>query len=394
MSSYSDLANQIINKKGAGGRFSGLNQFLDVKQAYAEAQRKFQMDQQLAREQGRNSGYASIINSSNINGTDPSTALNQFNQAVDNRGVISPSNGASAVASGTAPETPPVMDKTITNTPSGFSISASAPVESGRNEAFLANLNPDRRALIKQLSDYKANPTILARGNAGKVLAGQVAQYDPSFDAGTYQQRQSFVNSNWNKGDLFKSRQAIENLVQHVDLLQTNFDKIDNGNLLIANAAGNAAKIQTGKSEVTNALMDAKAVGTEMAKTLRGGGVLNQPEQEDIQKQLSAAASPDQMHGAIQQMMHLAAPRINSSLEMYKSVMGKYPKGAYSPEAISAIQKVSPDVYSALAPKLGVQGFVDAGNKANSGSSGTSTDSKNGSQGSNLQSLKSKYGLQ
>ncbi len=394
MSSYSDLATQIINKKGQGGRFSGLNQFLDVKQAYAEAQRKFQMDQQLAREQGRNSGYASIINSSNINGTDPSTALNQFNQAVDNRGVISPTNNAGSLASGSPAAESPTMDKTIANTPAGFSITASTPDNSGKNEAFLANLNPDRRALIKQLSEYKANPTILSRGNAGKVLAGQVAQYDPSFDAGTYAQRQSFVNGNWNKGDLFKSRQAIENLVQHVDLLQTNFDKIDNGNLLIANAAGNSAKIQTGKSEVTNALMDAKAVGTEMAKTLRGGGVLNQQEQEESQKQLNAAASPDQMHGAIQQMMHLAAPRINSSLEMYKSVMGKYPKGAYSPEAISAIQKVSPDVYSVLAPKLGVQGFVDAGNQVNSGSSNANSSSQSSSQNSNLQSLKSKYGLQ
>lgn len=374
MSSYSELANTIIQQKGAGGRFSGLNTFLDAKQAFADAQRKFQMDQQLAREQGRNAGYASIINSSNLNGTDPSTALSQFNQAVDNRGVLQPQNGAGNIASGGVTPDTSKPNISMTNTDNGFIVNASAK-DPNRDEAFLSTLTPARQALIKQYADYRGNPARL-RSSAGVILQSQVAKYDPSFDAGTYGQRQSFINGNWNKGDLFKSRQAIENLTQHVDLLQNNFDKINNGNLLIANAAGNTAKIQTGKAKVTNAILDSKAVGTEMAKTLRGGGVLNEQEQSDIQKQLNAAASPDQMHGAIQQMMHLAAPRINSSLEMYKSVMGKYPKGAYSPEAISAIQRVSPDVYNELAPKLGVQkqaqaiGDVLTGNNGNAQSSG------------------------
>lgn len=358
MSSYGELANTIIQQKGAGGRFTGLNNFLDAKQAFKDATMKYQMEQQLAKEQGRNAGYASIINSSNINGTDPATALTQFNQAIDNRGVLTPTaqpTAAGNIASGGYPQdtTPNVS---ITNTDSGFTVTGSpkSPENSGRDELFLSSLTPQRQALVKQYADYRGDPARL-RSSAGVALQSQVAKYDPNFDAGTYTQRQSFINSNWNKGDLFKSRQALENLTQHVDLLQQNFDKINNGNLLIANAAGNQAKIQTGKSEVTNAILDSKAVGTEMAKTLRGGGVLNEQEQSDIQKQLNAAASPDQMHGAIQQMMHLAEPRINSSLEMYKSVMGKYPQGAYSAEAIRAIQKVSPDIYNRLASKVGGQ---------------------------------------
>ncbi len=363
MSSYSDLATQIINKKGEGGRFSGLNQFLDVKQAYADAQRKFQMDQQLAKQQGLNQGYASIINSANVNGTEAGPALTQFKQAVDNNGVISPSQGAGSIASGSVPVS--------TNTLSPVSSTPTTDISSSdRNEAALANLTPQRQALIKNLADYKGDPSILAKGNAGRALLGQVAQYDPNFDASQYSNRKTFIQGNWNKGPLFQGRQAVENMVQHADLLQKNFDKMDNGKLLIANAAGNTAKTQLGQAQVNNAMIVARALGTETAKTLRGGGVIALQDEQDIQKQLQGASSPDQMKGAIQQMIHLATPRINSALEDYKGVMGKYPKDAYSPEAIAAIKKLSPDDYNNLAPKLGVQGFVDAGNQVSVQGSG------------------------
>lgn len=350
MGAKGDLAQRII---GQPGKYSGLNDFLDVQAAFKLAQQKHAFDQQLARTQGQTAGAASIINNSNLYGTDSTEALKNFYNVTNNPEAL---NGPGAVASGATSPTGITQPSTTTPTPSATSSN------SGRDEAFLANLTPARQALIKQYADYRGDPARL-RSQAGIALQQQVAKYDPSFDAGKYSQVQSFVNGNWNKGDLFKSRQAIENLVQHADLLQTNFDKINNGKLLIANAAGNQAKIQTGNADITNALLDSKAVGTEMAKTLRGGGVLNEQEQGEIQKQLNAAASPDQMHGAIQQMMHLAFPRINSSLEMYKSVVGKYPKDAYSPEAMKAIQKLDPESFNALAPKLGVQGFIDAGNK-------------------------------
>lgn len=388
MSSYSDLATQIINKNGRGGKYDGLNTFLDVKQAFTDATRKFQMDQQLSRMQGQTAGAASIINNSNLYGTDPTGALQKFYGVTNDPNSLNaqqPQQGAQNIASGgPQPSTP---DISMTPTSTGFTVNATKPADnSGRNEAYLSTLTPARQALIKQYADYRGDPARL-RSGAGVALQAQVAQYDPNFDAGKYAQAQSFINGNWNKGDLFKSRQAIENLVQHADTLQTNFDKINNGNLLIANAAGNQAKIQTGNAEVTNAMIDARAVGTEMAKTLRGGGVLNEQEQAETQKQLEIASSPAQLHGAVQQMMHLAFPRINSALENYKSVVGKYPKDAFSPEAIAAIQKVSPDVYNQLASKLG-QSPV---NVPMSGEGGIQVPGQNSDQ---LKSLKDKYGLQ
>ena len=357
MSSYSDLASQIIAKNGQGGKFSGLNTALDLRQAFKDAGTQFAMQQQLAQQQGYNTGVAGIISSANMFGNDPGQAIEQYRQAVKG-GINGPlptanPNGAGSLATGTpTPTTEPTQP---TATPSGQP--AAGTDTSGRNEAYLAQVsqfNPGRAATIKAMADYKGDASKLG-GRYGMALQDQVNRYDPNFDAANYNERKTFINGNWNKGDLFKNRQAIENTVQHLDLLQQNFDKMNNGQVIIANAAGNAAKVQLGNSQITNAMTDAKAVGTEMAKVLRGGGMLNEKEQLDTQKQLEVASSPEQMHGVIQQMMNLMAPRMNSALENYKGVMGRYPNNAFSPEAINAIKNISPDVYNQLAPKLGQQ---------------------------------------
>lgn len=378
MGAKADYAQRIV---GQPGKFSGLNNFLDVQAAFKKAQQDFTFNQQLAREQGFTSGAASIINSSNLYGTDSGPALKQFAQAAQGgiQGALNApvTQGAGGIASGAAP-----AETTSGQTATVGGNGNSSTDNSGRDEAYLSKLTPARQALVKQYADYRGDPARL-RGNPGIILSSQVAQYDKNFDSGTYSQRQAFINTNWNKGDLFKNRQAIENTVQHLELLQNNFDKINNGKLLVANAAGNTAKVQTGNSQVTNAMIDAKAVGTEMAKALRGAGVLNEQEQKDMQSQLSASSSPEQLHGAVEQMIHLIKPRINSALETYKGVMGRYPKNAFSPELNAALKTLSPSDYAELAPKLGVEEFVNAGNQASASG-----------DNSNLQSLKDKYGLQ
>lgn len=367
MSSYSDLATAIIQKNGQGGKFSGLNTALDLRQAFKDAATQFAYQQQLAKEQGRNAGYASIISNANINGVDPQPGLTQLNQAINNGGNLPSNNGASALASGSSP-TPPAVSTPTTSSATSTASSATPTDNSGRNEDYLntSNLTSKRKALIKNIANYQGDPSQLYRGNAGRELASQVASYDPNFDASNYANKKSFIQTNWNKGPLFQNRQAAENSVQHLGLLKDNFDKMNNGELLIANAAGNAVKIQTGNSQVTNAMIAAKANGTEMAKLLRGGGLLNEKEQLDTQSQLNTAASPEQMHGAIDTMLNLAKPRINSGLEMYKTTMGKYPTGAYSPEFWDALKYVSPSVYNELAPK-GNMPTIDGGNQSSQG---------------------------
>lgn len=375
MSSYSDLATAIINKNGQGGKFSGLNTALDLRQAFKDAATQYAYQQQLTKEQGRNAGYASIINSSNINGVDPATGLTQFNQAMNNNGVLTPPQDASSLAGGGSSATPTTasFNKTVVNDPNDpnkiiATASPSTSNVSDKNEAYLnnSNLTPDRKNLIRNIANYQGDPSVLYKGNAGRVLASQVASYDPNFDASQYATRKAFIQGQWNKGDLFKSRQATENVVQHAQTFNQYQQALNNGDVTTANKILNSFKNETGNSSVNNAATFARVLAVESAKLLSPSGVLSDQQEKEAAASVPINASPQILNDAVQNVYTTAFPRINSALEKYKEVMGKYPTNAYSPEAINAIKNTSPIVYNQLAPKLGVQGFIDAGNKVNS----------------------------
>ncbi len=379
MGAKADYAQKIA---GQPGTFSGLNNFLDVQAAFKLAQQEHQYKMQQEQQSGKNAGYASIINSSNINGVDPTQPLQQFNSAVNNNGVLppNPQQGASSLANGATPPDVSNPSVSVTNTPgnpNGITVTGSLAKSTGtgRNEDYLAkgNFTPERKALIQRIADYKENPATLSRGNAGRALSGQVSAYDPNFDASQYATRQQFINNSWNKGEISKQRFAIENLTQHSAKLSDAFDELNNGQLLIANAGTNEAKRQTGNAQVVKAAQLERVAGVEMAKTLNTSGVLTNEQFDEAMKGLNNAASPDQMHTAIHTMMVAMQPRMNSILERYKEVMGKYPKFGFTPESLGAIQKIAPDVYNDLAPKLGVQGFVDAGNQVSGNQSSGQT---------------------
>lgn len=80
MSSYSELANTIIQQKGQGGKFSGLNQFLDVAQAFKQAQQQYQMQSQLKQQENFSTGAAHIIGMGAMNGMDVTPQLQEYAQ--------------------------------------------------------------------------------------------------------------------------------------------------------------------------------------------------------------------------------------------------------------------------------------------------------------------------
>lgn len=374
MSSYSDLAQAIIQKNGQGGKFSGLNTALDLRQAFKDASTQYAYQSQLAKEQGYNTGVAGIINSANLYGSDPSLAIQQYREAV-NSGVNGPlpttnpnNTGASALATGTTPDTTD-FNKSVSgdpNNPNKIVLTASPKTEeSNRDEAYLASIakyNPGRAATIKRYADYNADPTKLG-GRFGQALQDQVSRYDSTFNSATYKERQQFITGVWDKGELSKDRKAIENLTQHSAKLSDAFALLDNGNLLIANAGTNELKRQTGNAQVVKAAQLERVAGVEMAKTLSTAGVLTDDATKQYTRDLQNAASPDQMNTLIHGMMVIAQPRINTTLERYKERMGKYPKNGFTPEAINAIKKIAPDVYNELAPKLGLQAVADTSNQ-------------------------------
>lgn len=344
MSSYSELANTIIQQKGAGGRFSGLNTALDVAEAYKQARLKYQMDSQLKQQEGINTGIAHIYGSAAMTGMPVDTQ-----QVTDFRNAMNGSN----IATGQVPPTPSpsTSNVSVSNTPgtsNGITV-----VGSGRNNDAIAKYNPTFQNRIKAIADYKQPIGSLKQLNA---IGGIVSSYDPSFDANQYNERRSFIQGTWDKGELSKQRAAIENVTQHAVSFQQYMDALNNGDIPKANAIKNQFALETGSPTPQNAATFARVVGVETAKALSPTGVLTDEQQKEAAKNYPENASPEQASASVQNAMKIMAPRMNNVLERYKERMGKYPDNAFSPEAISALQSLSPDVYNSLAPKLKVNG--------------------------------------
>lgn len=381
MSSYSDLALAIINQKEPSGRFSGLNTSLDILDAYKQAQLKYKMDSQLKQQENFATGAAHIYGSAAMTGVpvDPNTIRDYAKTITDG-----PANAANGVppdnsASQLQPATGPTVN--VGNTPgttNGITVTASP--GNGRNEAVLSKLTPTFASRIKAIADYKQPIGSLRQLNA---IGGIVQQYDPSFDANQYKERQSFIQSTWDKGELSKQRLSIENLTQHAVSYQQYQNALANGDLRSANAIKNKFALETGNSNITSAAQFARIVGVEGAKLLSPSGVLSDEAAREVSKSFPENASPAQSTAAIQNMVKAVLPRMNTILERYNERMGRYPDNAFSPEAIAALKILSPEDYNSLAPKLKVKGQQQEV---------IPTPDNNG--GDALQSLKQKYGLQ
>lgn len=98
MSSYSELANTIIQQKGAGGKYSGLNTSLDVMQAFKDAQLKYQMASQLKSQENDSEARKGIAQAGLMSGVTPdaATAYQQYlNPGSQPSGAASMATGGS-----------------------------------------------------------------------------------------------------------------------------------------------------------------------------------------------------------------------------------------------------------------------------------------------------------
>lgn len=356
MSSYGELANTIIQQKGAGGRWSGLNTSLDIMEAYKQARLKYQMDSQLKtqeseaqQKQGFNTGLSHIYGQAAMTGIPVDPGIIQDYARAS-------SMGAEGLAQGNFQSSSPTMETTpnvsVTNTPGkadGITVTGSE----GRNEAALSKFNPTFAARIKAIADYKQPVGSLRQLNQ---IGGIVSSYDPSFDANQYTERRNFITSTWDKGELSKQRSAIENVTQHAVYFKQYMTALNNGDVQKANQIKNDFANATGSPIPQDAATFARVVGVETAKALSPTGVLTDEQQKEAAKAYPENASPAQAADSVKNAMRIMKPRMNTILERYKERMGKYPSNAFSSETVEAFKSLDPDSYNELSSKLKVNG--------------------------------------
>ncbi len=142
-------------------------------------------------------------------------------------------------------------------------------------------------------------------------LLGQIQRADPQFDEATMDNRFNTLKDFSNTSNTKAGGQvlALNTLVHHADLYMQTADALKNGTFVPGNAVYNAVASAFGSAPPTQANLVARFFAGETGKVATGG-VPAEGEINGILKNLGSSASPDQIKGAGQTLLQIAAGRM------------------------------------------------------------------------------------
>lgn len=202
--------------------------------------------------------------------------------------------------------------------------SALKPVEPGqKREEILAQLDPPTRELIVGITNYKLSPARVTsiRGGRRERIIGLAMMYDPSFDMSQYPARQK-LRADFTSGKGAANLRSLNTAIGHLDSLGRSADKLDNSPIQLWNKIANFTLAQTGDPRIVEFNNTANAVAGEMATIFKNTSGTDQ-EIKAWREQLSSSQSPEQIHGAINQLIELMASRMEALAGQWQSGMGK-----------------------------------------------------------------------
>lgn len=164
-----------------------------------------------------------------------------------------------------------------------------------------------------------------------------VSQYDPQFDAVNYNARAK-TRADFTSGKSAQSINALNTVIGHMQTLSDAADKLDNTPYPAWNSVTNTLASATGDPRIKQFDATKKAVIDELTRVYRGTG----GSEGDIKMwgdQISAANSPQQLHGVIGQIGDLLDSKLQALGAQYKQGMGttEMPIQLVTPHAASAL---------------------------------------------------------
>lgn len=178
----------------------------------------------------------------------------------------------------------------------------------------------------------------MLRKNPG--LFNQVLQVDPKFDEANMDSRYNTLKEFNNTSNAKAGGQvlAINTLVHHADLYGQVADAMQNGSFKPGNAAYNAVSGMMGSPAPNNAKLVSSFLAGEAAKIAKGG-VPSEGEARDIQSVLGSNGSPQQMAGARDTLLQIAAGRAIPLQETAKEAKIDNVVHVIKPDAAAILQK-------------------------------------------------------
>ena len=213
--------------------------------------------------------------------------------------------------------------------------------------------------LATAVANYSIDPRSLSVKDRASILERAIA-INPNFDQKDYG-NQGIAERNWKQPNGAGAKQiaSFTTVAQHLDTLQELADAQTKSDIPRVNSMINYFKTNLGYPEVTNFDTAKQAVAAEVVKAITGtaGALRDRQEAETV---LAAAASPEQVKGAIETLKKLIGGRIETSRALYTAGTGK---------SADDFNKLLPEnirsTFSRYAPSLTPSGATGVGSQSN-----------------------------
>jgi len=216
--------------------------------------------------------------------------------------------------------------------PTGLGGPQNADAQKLTGEEYLKTLPAATAAQIRLIaSGGDVMPSANSRNPGAGALRQAVMQFDPDYTPLLGQQRREtlkeFTNTSANKAG--GQSLALNTLIHHADLYMQTAEALKNGTFKPGNAVYNAVATAFGKAPPTQANLVARFFAGETGKVATGG-VPAEGEINGILKSLGNEGSPEQMYGAGNSLLQIAAGRMqplqervnDAKLQPYVHVLG------------------------------------------------------------------------
>ena len=213
----------------------------------------------------------------------------------------------------------------------------SAAAEGVHGENFLKTLDPMVANQIRMIASGQMAAPSNPRTPQQLGLARLLAQYDPQYDATTYNARQALRKNYMGGGKQFQELQAINTVAGHLHDLMQRANELPTVNgwgplNWTVNHGIDAYNQASGNPAIDRFNNTAHLVADELGKAYRGGQV-TEGEVQSFTNRIGSAKSPEQLRGIIGDLNTLLSSKRLAIEEAYKQGMGK----AELPQDFSAV---------------------------------------------------------
>lgn len=257
---------------------------------------------------------------------------------------------------GGEPEVDPQMAQTLGGQPIKLSPDTPMPTANRNNKA-LDGVLPQYQAIIKAYADGRMPvPTTAALRNPLTMsLLAKVQEYDPSFDAGNYPARASFMKSAA-AGKIFDLTRSANTFLNHADSYLDAVDALglDNGMAAhVTNPLKIAKMMAENDPKLTRVQTNMTPLLDEFAKFMGGKGQLTDAARREYGDKLKAAQTPEQTKAVLGKMVELMNGQLQPIAEQATSVLGAdaKPIDFIKPSARKSLERITSADYQAPGDK-------------------------------------------